>query len=79
MIKLKFLKELMLTRQVNQKKVIFICHNRYFLDKGFMFQPNTCNECHYLLMMSMNLSEITVLNMRIIAVLVQNNHLIEKT
>ena len=79
MIKLKFLKELMLIRQVNQKKAILICHNRYFLDKGFMFQPNICNECHYLLMMSMNLSEIIVLNMRIIAVLVQNNHLIEKT
>ena len=33
-----------------------ICHYRYFLDKGFKFQPNVCNECHDSLMMSMILS-----------------------
>ena len=35
-----------------------ICHYWYHLDKGFKFQPNVCNECHDLLMMSMNLSDI---------------------
>ena len=39
-----------------------ICHNWYFLDKGFKFQPYVCNGCHHVLMMSMNLSEIAVLN-----------------
>ena len=23
----------------------------YFLNKGFEFQPNVCNQCHYLLIM----------------------------
>ena len=23
-----------------------ICHYWYFLDKGFKFQSNVCNECH---------------------------------
>ena len=29
-----------------------VCHNWYFLNKGFKFQPNVCNGCHDLLMMS---------------------------
>ena len=29
-----------------------ICHYWYFLNKGFKFQPNVCNRCHELLMMS---------------------------
>ena len=36
-----------------------ICHCR-----GFKFQPNVCNRCHDLLMMSVNLSEIAILNMK---------------
>ena len=28
----------------------------------FKFQPNVCNRCHDLLMMSMNLSDIAILN-----------------
>ena len=31
----------------------------YFLDKGFKFQPNVRNRCHDLLMMSINLSNIS--------------------
>ena len=37
------------------------CHYWYFLNKGFKFQPNVCNRCHDLLMMSMNLSDIAIL------------------
>ena len=37
---------------------------RYFLNKGFTFQPDLCNACHDLLMMSMNLSDITILNIK---------------
>ena len=33
-----------------------------FLDKGFKFQPNVCNGCYDVLMMSMNLSNIDTLN-----------------
>ena len=36
----------------------------YFLNKGFKFQPNVCNRCHELLMMSMNLNDITILNIK---------------
>ena len=36
----------------------------YFLNKGFKFQPNVCNECHDLLMISMNLSSIATLALK---------------
>ena len=39
-----------------------ICHYWYFLSKCFKFQPNVCNRYHDLLMMSMNLSDIAILN-----------------
>ena len=39
-----------------------ICRNWYFLNFSFKFQPNICKRCHDLLMMSMNLSDIAVLN-----------------
>ena len=32
--------------------------------KGFKFQANVCNGCHDLLMMSMNLSDIAILNIK---------------
>ena len=41
-----------------------ICHYRYFLNKEFKFQPNSCNGFHDLLMMSMNLSDIAILNIK---------------
>ena len=53
-----FLKELMLAKQVHQKSAIFAT----FLDKGFKFQPNICNVCHDVLMMSMKLSNIAILS-----------------
>ena len=59
MIELTFPKELKLIKQVNQKGVIFV-----ILNKGFKFQPNVCNECHDLLMMSINLSDIAVLRIK---------------
>ena len=39
-----------------------ICHYWYILDKDFKFQANVCNICHDLLMMSMNHSNIAILN-----------------
>ena len=52
-----FLKELMLIKQENQKSVIFVT-------KGFKFQPNVYNRYHDSLTMSMNLSNIAILNIR---------------
>ena len=41
-----------------------ICHYWYFLNYSFKFQPNVCNRCHDLLMISMNLSDIAILNIK---------------
>ena len=47
--------------KTNDSKECHIFHCWYFLDKRFKFQPHVCNGPHDLLMMSMNLSDITVL------------------
>ena len=39
-----------------------ICHYWYILDKGFEFQQDVCNEYHDVLSMSINLSDIDILN-----------------
>ena len=56
LIELPFRKELMLIKQVHQKSAIF------FKCKGFKFQPNVCNKCHDLLVISMNLSDMAISN-----------------
>ena len=77
-IELTFLKESMLTKQVRQK----ICHYWYFLNHSFKFQPNVHNRCHNLIMMSMNLSDIAILNIkgsdyRCIITLIRKNQAID--
>ena len=50
MIELTFWMELMLTKEVHQKSVMFVNYS-------FQFQPYVCNRCHdLLLMMSINLA-----------------------
>ena len=41
-----------------------ICHYWYILNYSFKFQSNVCNKCYELLMMSMNLSDIAILNIK---------------
>ena len=41
-----------------------ICHYWHFLNKGLKFQPNVCNRCYELLIMSMNLSNVANLNIK---------------
>ena len=41
-----------------------ICHCWYFLNFSFKFQSNVCNRCQDLLMMSINLSDIAILNIK---------------
>ena len=50
-----------LIRQANQMSAIF--DNIRFLNKGFKFEPNIRNRYHDL-MMSMNLSDIAILNIK---------------
>ena len=41
-----------------------ICHYWYYLNKGFKLPTYVCNRCHDLLMMSKNLSDIAILNIK---------------
>ena len=41
-----------------------ICHYWYFINFSFKFQPNVYNRCHDLLRMSINLSDIAILNIK---------------
>ena len=50
--------------KTSESKECDTCHYWYFLNKAFKFQPNVCNGCHDLLMMSMNYSDIAILNMK---------------
>ena len=50
--------------KTSESKERNICRCCYFLDKGFKFKPNVCNRCHDLLMMSMDRSDIAILNIK---------------
>ena len=50
--------------KTREPKECDIYHYWYFLNKEFKFQPNIWNRCHDLLMMSMNLSDIAILNIK---------------
>ena len=63
MTELKFLKDLMLIRQANQKSLIFATVGN-FLNKGFKFQRYVCNRYHHLLTMSMNFHDIVFLKIK---------------
>ena len=63
-IEVTLLKEFTLIEQVHQKSVIFPTIGIFFLNYCFKFQSNFCNRCHDLLMMSMNLGDITILNIK---------------
>ena len=49
--------------KTSESKECDICHYRYFFDKGFSFQPHTCNRWHDLLM-SRKLSDTAILNIK---------------
>ena len=52
---------------VNKKsaaKECDICNYQYFLNSSFKFQPNVCNRCHDLLIMSVKLRDIAILNIK---------------
>ena len=42
-----------------------ICRYWCFLNYSFKFQPNVCNRCNDLLMMSINLRDIAILNIKV--------------
>ena len=48
--------------KTSESKECDICHYWYFLNKVFKFQPDVCNRRHDVLTMSINLSDIAILN-----------------
>ena len=77
--------------KTNESKEYYICHYWCFYKKGFKRQPHVCNGCYHLLMMSMNLSYIAILSIKMnyyviisginkseTIILMQNNDLTEK-
>ena len=48
--------------KTRESKEYDIWHYWYFLNKGFKFQTYVSNKCHDSLMISMNLSDIAILN-----------------
>ena len=48
--------------KTSASKEDIICHYWYILDEGFEFQQDVCNEYHDVLIMSINLSDIDILN-----------------
>ena len=51
-------------KKTSASKECDICHYWYFLNYSFKFQLNVCKRCHDLLMLSMNLSNIAILNIK---------------
>ena len=45
-----------------ESKECDICHYWYSLDNRFKFQPDVCNGCQDVLMMSMNYNDVAILN-----------------
>ena len=56
--------------KISALKECDICHYWYFLDYSFTFRPNVCNNFHDLLIMFVNLSDITVLNIKGLMIIV---------
>ena len=55
--------------KTSASKMCDICHYWYFLNYSLKYQTNFCNRFHDSLMMSMNLSDIAILKVLIMAVL----------
>ena len=52
-------------KTIVSKKCI-ICHYWYFLDKRLRFQPTIYNGCHDVLMKSVDINNITILNINVV-------------
>ena len=50
--------------KTSMSKESHVCHYWYFISYGFKFQTNVCSRCHDLPMMSINLNNIVILNIK---------------
>ena len=51
-------------KKTNASKECDICHYRYFLDKGFKYEPYLCNGCHDLMQKAMNLNDVVIVSFK---------------
>ena len=63
MIEKIFQKKLMLKKEMN-KKMWDICHDWYFLDKGFKYEPYLCNCCHDLMQKAINFNDFAIVSVK---------------
>ena len=63
-IELTFLKEID-ANKTSASKECGLCHYWYFLNKDFRFETNVCNRGQDLLTMSMNISDIAIVNINV--------------
>ena len=58
------------TNKTNASKECDICHNWYFLDKGFKFEPYVWNGFHDLMQKAMNSNDVAIVSVK------RNNYII---
>ena len=54
------------TNKTSASKECMLCHDCYFKDVGFKFEPHVCNKCHDVLMTAYELKNIAILNVKCI-------------
>ena len=64
-----------INKAVHQKSAIL--RYLYFTDKMFKFQRNVCNGCHDVLMMSINLNDTAIRNIRRVNIVVLLTELVK--
>ena len=63
MIGLLYLKKMMLTKQMYQKKCD-ICHYWYFKVIGFKYKSYLCNDSHDLMQIAMNFNDVAIVSVK---------------
>ena len=64
MKELMFQKELIVSKQVQQKECMF-CHYWYFKKIGYKSEANVYNKCHDVVMTAYELKNIAILNVKV--------------
>ena len=52
------------TNKTSLSKECMLCHNWYFKDVGFRFEPHVCNKYHNVLMTAYELKKFAILNVK---------------
>ena len=50
--------------KTNSSKECGICYYRYFLDKGFKYEPYLCNDCHDLMQKAINVNDFAIVSVK---------------